>query len=84
MWDWPRVVQPPHAPVLNLAVRFFQELCRALVGHVYAWLVVKQEVPAAVLQLRQANLARVCHLCGRAWSRETLTALPADTQAAPT
>ncbi len=74
VWDRTRVVLPPCASELNPVERFFQELRRVLEGHLYAWLVVKQEVLAAVLQLLQANPARVCHLCGWARLRETLTA----------
>ena len=48
---------------------------------VYPTLDAKQAALEPILRAWQANPARVRQLCGWDWIRETLTALPADTQA---
>ncbi len=75
----PRVVQPPYAPELNPVERFFQELRQALEGRVYPDLQAKQAALEPILNVWQADPERVKQLCG--WIRDTLEALPADTQA---
>ena len=77
----PRVVQPPYAPELNPVERFFRELRRALEGRVYPTLQAKQEALEPILKAWQTDPARVRQLCGWDWIRDTLEALPADTQA---
>ncbi len=76
----PQGVQPPYAPELNPVERFFQEL-RALGDRVYPTLEAKQAALEPTLKAWQADPARVRQLCGWRWIRDTLTALPADTQA---
>ena len=48
---------------------------------VYPTLAAKQEVLEPILKAWQADPARVRQLCGWCWIRDTLTALPTDTQA---
>ncbi len=78
----PREVQPPYAPELNPVERFFQALWRALEGRVYPDPQAKQAALEPILNLWQADPERMKQLCGWGWIRDTLEALPADTQAA--
>ena len=80
--DAPPVVPPPYAPELNPVARFFRELRRAVEGRVYPTLQAQQEALKPILKAWQADPARVRQLCGWAWIRKVLEALPADTQVA--
>ena len=75
------MVPPPYAPEPDPVARFFQELRRALEDRVYPTLEAKQEALEPILKAWQPDPARVRQLCGGRWIRDTLTALPADTQA---
>ena len=74
------VVQPPYAPEPDPVKRFFRELRWAVEDRVYPTLQAKQEALEPILKAWQADPARVRWLCGWAWIREALKALPTDTQ----
>ena len=78
--DAPQVVPPPYAPELNPVARCFRELRRAVEGRVYPDRQAKKEALEPVPQAWQTDPDRVRPLCGWAWIRDTLEALPADPQ----
>jgi transposase len=74
-----RVFQPPYSPELNPAERVFEELRRAVEGHIYATLEdKKQAVEAELIQLA-ADPERVEQLAGWDWICKALTGLPVQT-----
>ena len=78
--DAPQVVPPPYAPEPDPVERFFRELRRAIEGKVYPTLKAKQAALEPILRAWQADPDRVRQLCGWAWIRDTLEALPAEPQ----
>ena len=75
---------PPYVPELNPVECFFQELRRTLRDpgdRVHLTPEAKKEALEPILRAWQADPARVRQLCGWSWIQETLTALPANTQA---
>ncbi len=74
--DLPQMVQPLYAPALNPVERFFAELRRAIEGWSYRSLRDKQQAVTTVLRQGRDDPAQVRQMCGRAWIRNILTALP--------
>lgn len=62
---------------MNPVARFFAELRRAIEGRPYRSLREQQQAVTVVLRQWRDDPARVRQLCGWAWIREALTALPA-------
>ena len=70
------IAQPPYAPELQPAERVFEELRRAVEGHVYATLEEKVAAVERELRALAADPARVKALAGWQWIREAWAALP--------
>lgn len=75
--DLERVALPSYSPELNPAERVFEEIRARTEGVVYGSLDAKQAVAEAYLQELTASPERVKRLCGWAWLRTALEALPA-------
>lgn len=72
-----RVPLPPYSPELNPAERVFEEVRRRIEGRTYATLEDKQAVADTYLSALADDPLRVTRLCGWAWLRDALDALPA-------
>lgn len=81
--DAPWTVQPPYAPKPNPVARFFRELRRVVEGRAHPARQAKQDALEPIRKAWQADPARVRQLCGWAWIRNALTALPANAPVIP-
>lgn len=74
----PLLFQPPYAPELNPAERLFEELRRAVEGHVYAAIDDKVAAIDAELDRWDADPERVRRLAGWDWITSAFTQLPEE------